>query len=105
MVIQKGLCEKVDSNLISPWIIGLALQRARKGHPGRKAGQEKTQGPEALGYRSSDPKEGVLSRAMSCVCMCMCICMLCGHVYVYCVHVFMHVHVQVHTFVCAEHAY
>lgn len=59
VVIQKGLCEKVESNLISQWIKGLALQRARKGHPGRKAGQEeKTQGPEALGYRSSDPKEG-----------------------------------------------
>lgn len=38
VVIQKGLCEQVESNLISQWIVGLALQKAKGSRYSRQKG-------------------------------------------------------------------
>lgn len=35
-MFQQGLLEQEESNLISQWVVGIGLQTARKGVPGRK---------------------------------------------------------------------
>lgn len=58
-MIQQGLLEQVESNLISQWVGGIGLQTARKGVPGRKEWLEEwTRGRKGSGWQSLNPKEG-----------------------------------------------
>lgn len=56
---RKGLFEQAECNLISKWVVGTGLPKARKGLPGRKEQQEeRAQGRRGSGRQSLNPKEG-----------------------------------------------